>query len=570
MVQSTAQLRTILAAIVMASAVTLTDHLARADDRPGQEVAAVDMDAPPVPESGAPDPLTPKSIDHPAPRAPGAPSEAPALAATTETADPTVAAVRNHSAAWQLSENSGDKADLTAARDFYATRSDALWASTTGLNDRARQVVGEISHADDWGLQATAFHLPAPLSAAPATEALADAEIKLSLAILKYARHARGGRLEPSSVSRKFDQKPPLFEPMSVLQGIAAADSPSAYLQSLHPTHVQFHKLREALVVARQAAPDTGTNAPSIAQILANMERWRWMPADLGPFYVWDSLPEQYTSVYDGGKEVLREKIVVGKLSSPTPIFSADMQLVIFHPSWGVPPGMKANELWPALRNSGGGWFSDKPLASSVLRARGLQVTRAGGFVDPDHIDWNAVNIQSYEFQQASGPQNVLGAVKFRFPNRHDVYMHDTPERNLFSGSVRAFSHGCMRVQNPMHLAEVLLSHDKGWSLDKIKIEERHGGEVKLTTPIPVHITYFTLTVDEAGTLHQYPDIYGLDSRVASALEGHAVQVASAVTGADGGLPTVRHQSSPRRQRAHFDTKSAGPKSSWTYDWSGQ
>ena len=180
------------------------------------------------------------------------------------------------------------------------------------------------------------------------------------------------------------------------------------------------------------------------------------------------------------------------------------------------------------LRNTGGGgWFSTKPMASDVLRAQGLRATRGGAAVNPDSVDWASTDIRSFEFEQAPGPTNVLGAVKFRFPNKHDVYMHDTPERNLFGGAVRAFSHGCMRVQNPMHLAEVLLAHDKGWSIDRIKQQERGGGEIKLTTPIPVHVTYFTLWVDDSGTLVQRPDIYGLDGRVASMLEGREVQVAS-------------------------------------------
>ena len=122
----------------------------------------------------------------------------------------------------------------------------------------------------------------------------------------------------------------------------------------------------------------------------------------------------------------------------------------------------------------------------------------------------------------------MLGIVKFRFPNKHDIYMHDTPERNLFGGAIRAFSHGCMRVQNPVKLAEVLLAHDKGWATDQVQEYVRRGGEIKLTTPIPVHITYFTAVVDDAGKLHYRPDIYALDSRVASKLEGQSVHIVTA------------------------------------------
>ena len=146
----------------------------------------------------------------------------------------------------------------------------------------------------------------------------------------------------------------------------------------------------------------------------------------------------------------------------------------------------------------------------------------------PNSINWSNVDIHSFDFQQPPGPTNVLGIVKFRFPNKHDVYMHDTPERHLFGGAIRAFSHGCMRVQNPVKLAEVLLAHDKGLSTEQVQEYVRRGGEIKLTTPIPVHVTYFTAVVDDAGKLHYRPDIYGLDSRVASKLEGQSVNLVTA------------------------------------------
>lgn len=490
--------------------------------------AAADIDAAPAPESGAPDPLAPKSVDGPAPLAPGAPAPQAAEAAAAAEADPIVTAARARFAAVDSGRLSGNREDIAAAQAFYGEQRQPVWTSKDGFSERGRHAIEAIHKADDWGLKASAFDLPV-LPAAPFTpEILAEAEVKVSLAVLKYARHARGGRFDPASISRKFDQKPVLFEPKSVLSAIAVAPSAGSYLEGLHPKHPQFERLRQALLAAR-ASPEAaaGKQTAIIRQIVVNMERWRWMPPDLGPFYVWDSIPSQMTSVIENGKELMSEKIVVGKLSSPTPIFSANMQFVIFHPSWGVPPGMKSAELAPQLRDTGGGWFSTKPLASSVLRAYGLQVTRSGVPIDPDSVEWSSADINNYEFTQGPGPTNVLGAVKFRFPNSHDVYMHDTPERNLFSGAVRAFSHGCMRVQNPIHLAEVLLAHDKGWTADAVREQSRRGTEVTLSTPIPVHITYFTMTVDDSGTLTSKPDIYGLDGRLASAIEGREVEVAS-------------------------------------------
>jgi murein L,D-transpeptidase YcbB/YkuD len=245
------------------------------------------------------------------------------------------------------------------------------------------------------------------------------------------------------------------------------------------------------------------------------------------------------------GSEVVSEKIVVGKRNTPTPIFSADMQFIIFHPSWGVPPGMKANELWPQLRNTGGGWFSSSPSASSVLRSHGLIVSYNGRPIDPDQVSWGSVDIRQFDFVQPPGPRNVLGIVKFRFPNKHDVYMHDTPERHLFGGSVRAFSHGCMRVQNAVKLAEVLLEHDKGWSRHQVQEYVRRGGEIKLSGPIPVHITYFTAVADEAGKVQYHGDIYGLDSRMASALERQPVRLVTPAS--QRGAETKAQATAPRR-----------------------
>ncbi|MBL8566386.1 MAG: L,D-transpeptidase family protein [Hyphomicrobiaceae bacterium] len=537
--------------------------------------AAVDLDNDrgPVPESGAPDPLTPPPSNAGAPAAPGGTVPLDEATAPAE-ADPVVVLVREKLAAFSTKQSSVDKDDLAAAATYYGEHKSPVWTGKDGLTERGTQAAAEIARAEDWGLEAKAFDLPVALSAPVTPDMLAEAEVKLALAVLTYARHARGGRLEPATVSRKFDQKPVVFEPKTVLQGIGAAAAADAYLRDLHPKHPQFEKLRQALLTLRkeaggaagEAAPGSKAKPAAVTerQLVVNMERWRWMPPELGAFYVWNSITEQITRVVDNGKVVLSERIVVGKTSSPTPIFSADMQFVIFHPSWGVPSGIKSHELGPKLRNSGSNWFSFKPPASSVLRAHGLIASRGGRPVDPDSVDWEKVDIRSFDFTQPAGQRNVLGIVKFRFPNKHDVYMHDTQERHLFGGAVRAFSHGCMRVQNPMHLAEVLLAHDKGWTKEQVKASERRGEQVTLSTPIPVHINYFTVEVVDDGKLVTRSDIYGLDSRVASALEGHTVSVASAPAprseaSADDGQPVRPASSSRRKHRSRSSTASSEP-----------
>ncbi len=447
--------------------------------------------------------------------------------------------------------------DIVAIASFYAAETaEPIWTDESGFVERARKVMEIIRKADEWGLKSADFHLPQVAGKPAANYIRAAAELKLSIAVLTYARHARGGRLRPRSVSSLFDQKPEIADPVRVLNALAATPDAGAYLKQLHPQHPQFERLRLALVKARKAKMTIASRqgnanravdvkakrlAARIPRILANLERWRWMPRELGSFYVWDDVPAQMTSVISRGRVLFHEKMVVGKPKTPTPMFSADMKYIIFHPSWGVPPGMKRNELWPQLRNSNGGWFSGKPSASAVLRAHGLHVTRGGVPVNPDSIDWSKVNISSYHFTQPPGPTNVLGIVKFRFPNKHDVYMHDTPERHLFGDRERAFSHGCMRVQNPIRLAEVLLKHDKGWSKSEVRQKKRRGASIELSTPIPVHIAYFTVVVDDKGRLDFRRDLYGLDRRVLSKLEGRNVRMSS--------LATKRAQRKARRKK---------------------
>jgi murein L,D-transpeptidase YcbB/YkuD len=223
-----------------------------------------------------------------------------------------------------------------------------------------------------------------------------------------------------------------------------------------------------------------------------------------------------------------QSKIIVGKPETQTAIFSANMRYVIFGPEWGVPNSIKIKEILPYLRpsfDSGGlfgfGGYTD----TRILEKHNLRVSLNGRPVDASQIDWGQVDITKFNFIQPAGPGNVLGAVKFRFPNKHDIYMHDTPQRELFERTTRTFSHGCIRVHNPGRLAEVLLEEDKGWSATRVKEHMSQGAqgvsyEVTLTKQIPVHITYFTMIVGEDGQMRSFADIYGHDARVSAALAG--------------------------------------------------
>jgi L,D-transpeptidase YcbB len=385
----------------------------------------------------------------------------------------------------------------------------------------------------------------------PSDQALATAEVQIAEAVLLYARHARGGRIDVAALGRNFDQKPPLLAHRTVLQDIATAPDAGAYLVGLHPKHPQFEKLRQALLaqrsapvqptVEREADPQPATQPkvkgnrsglPKVGsgnitqRLLINMERWRWLPENLGPFHVWDNIPEYRMRVLKNDKVVHAETIIVGKPSTPTPVFSADMKYVIFHPTWGVPDGIKMNEIAPSLRRSTNFWGGSDP---AILRRHNLKVSYNGRPVDPAAVNWETADIRNFQFTQPASGSNVLGVVKFRFPNKHDVYMHDTPERSLFSRTEKAFSHGCMRVQNPRRLAEVLLGEDQGWSSAQVGRAIAGGAtqDITLTTQIPVHVTYFTTLVDDDGQLKTVADLYGHDVQLQAALDGRPIRVAA-------------------------------------------
>jgi len=263
-----------------------------------------------------------------------------------------------------------------------------------------------------------------------------------------------------------------------------------------------------------------GTDAQTAERILVNIQRWRWMREDMGDFYVLDNIPEFLTRVVDHGKVVFTEKIVSGKPDTPTPMFSQDMQYIEFHPFWAVPNSIKEKEILPKLRQG-----------IDVMQAQNLVASYKGQPVDIYNVDWSTTDIKTFDFQQPPGKENVLGVVKFMFPNHFDVYMHDTPSKGLFNQTVRAYSHGCMRVHNPDQFAAVILGHDQGWAKADVDraIADEQNQQVRLQTHIPVHVAYFTAWVQEDGTLATYGDWYGHDHRLVLALTGQKAELAQEV-----------------------------------------
>lgn len=249
------------------------------------------------------------------------------------------------------------------------------------------------------------------------------------------------------------------------------------------------------------------TSQRDIHRLVYNMERLRWLPKNLGKRFVFVNQPAFEVLVMDRGNEVWRSNVIVGKPLNQTSAFHDEMETVVFNPSWGVPQSIIVNEYLGKLRRDPG-----------YLDRQGFKVIAPNGkVVRSSSINWAAYGSRPpFGVQQPPGKGNALGELKFLFPNSHDIYMHDTPTKNLFAESTRTFSHGCIRVENPREFATVLL----GWDRGKIDAEtdSRKSHSVVLSQKIPVHITYFTAWPDSTGKISYFNDMYERDEAMEKAL----------------------------------------------------
>jgi len=234
------------------------------------------------------------------------------------------------------------------------------------------------------------------------------------------------------------------------------------------------------------------TAAERVRQIEINLDRWRWLPRDLGERYVMVNIAGFALDVVEAGKPALSMRVVAGKPTNRTPMFSGTMTHLVLNPYWNVPSGILKKEVLPHIARDPG-----------YLARQNMEMLPGG------------------KVRQRPGANNALGKIKFLFPNRFDVYLHDTPSRSLFSRSVRTFSHGCIRVEKPLELAEYLLKDDPAWTPEKIQKALAKGSEswVKIPNPLPVHLAYWTAWVDDAGVTQFRKDVYGRDKPLAEKLE---------------------------------------------------
>ncbi len=290
------------------------------------------------------------------------------------------------------------------------------------------------------------------------------------------------------------------------------ASSAMLYGNELQEAVKRFQK-RNGLAVDGAVGPKTlqALNVPvaqRVDQIRINLDRYRWFIQKLEPTFLLVNIAGFTVQYIENGTYKWGSKVIVGEPFWKTPVFKAEMQYVIFNPSWNVPPGILKKEALPAIKKNPG-----------YLAKQGLQVIdRNGSVVDPAAINWADYSAGSlpYRLRQPPGTRNALGRVKFMFPNKHLVYLHDTPGKHLFDKSARAFSHGCIRLQNPLELAEVLL----GWSEEDIR-KTIAGGKTRtihLSQDIPIFLLYLTAVAEGDEVLFR-EDVYNRDAAVLRALE---------------------------------------------------
>lgn len=478
------------------------------------------------------------------------------------------------------------KNERTAVENFYKDRNYApLWSDAGAATARAKSVIARLKDAGSEGLNPADYPTP-DFATASTPDAQAEAELRLTESMLDYARHAQSGRMHFSRVSADISYPEHPVDPVEVLINVSTAKDASAALEGYNPQHKGYKGLKAKLAELRGITEDTSKqiaegdalkfvkptkknanpvvmedervpalraklhvtenaddrrydaavadavrkfqsnndlkatgvfdnatvraiNGPrndrKIDIVRANMERWRWLPRELGAAalgnaYVILNIPDYTLKLMHNGKQAWTTRVVVGKPGKhATPELTETMKFITVNPTWNVPPSIIYNEYLPALAQD-----------PTVLDRMGLKLARAAD--------------GSVRISQPPGEANALGRIRFNFPNKFLVYQHDTPDKHLFAKEERAFSHGCMRVQNPDQYAANLLSialPKEGYTPEKIKgLYGRSELNINFPTPIPVNITYQTAFVDDAGKLEFRKDIYGRDARVISLLKG--------------------------------------------------
>ena len=423
-------------------------------------------------------------------------------------------------------------------RTFYRTRAFApAWVDATGLSEQGRVLVDWIESAREDGLDPDHYRLPeieALLREEPVSPGqLARLELLLGDASLLLGTHLLHGRVDPESKEPVWEVDLDGTVMEKIVDGTAGEDPEelSSALAALRPSHPSYQILREALVQYSERAGSSerprlaegetldaldASDEDRIRSIVASMERWRWLPRKLEDSHILVNIPAFETRVVMDGERVMTLRSVVGQEYRQTPALSGTMDHLVLAPEWYVPASIAYRDHVPDIREDPD-FFEDRQM--EVLDRETWQA------VDPATIEWDEVTEEDFEerwvIRQKPGPHNALGEVQFMFPNPHNVYLHDTPEPELFDERVRDFSSGCIRVERALELAELLLEPDPQWDREAMEgvIGEGEQLEVPLPDPMPIYIQYWTAWVDEDGTIHFQDDVYEREDAIHAALE---------------------------------------------------
>ncbi len=390
---------------------------------------------------------------------------------------------------------------------FYQQRNDTLaWGGGTGEAD-ARLALTALEHADQEGLDPDRYRV------APGGDAVAR-DVALSAALLRYMGDLSVGRADLESLDADVALPLRAFDAPALLQKALREGRFAAMLTGLAPRYREYAYLKAAL--ARN--PDAGTRDA----IVANMERWRWLPASLEPDRIVINAADAQLQLWLGAKLILTSRVIVGRPSDPTPILRAEGAGVTLNPPWTIPHSIAAREILPKLKKN------HAYLASQDM------VLLNGPAGDPQglHVNWRAIPAGTFPYQirQVPGPRNPLGRIKLELPNRFSVYLHDTPGKSAFDKSARDLSHGCVRVEQILPLASYALAGDLT-AAEQIKSAIAQGDTktLPLEKKLPVYFLYWTAFAGSQDELQVRPDIYGRDRRLIAAMRGGASRVAANV-----------------------------------------
>ncbi len=345
----------------------------------------------------------------------------------------------------------------------------------------------------------------------------ARTEILLTDAWFTFAGHLLNGRASTS----RFEIPGEIFpetEPLDtlLLEAIRSRDLDAA-VSRLLPRHEDYARLREALAELQSGDTTISGQAPDLATRIRNvrmsMERWRWLPRELGERHILVNIPDFHLELRNKGVIELEMKVVAGHDTTQTPFMSDTLTHVVFNPYWFVPASIVRSELAPKIAEQKD-FFQTTDYEMVDSKTAGED---SAEHLDPETVEWSELGKETewpFTIRQKPGPKNALGRVKFLFPNRFSIYLHDTPNQAAFRREVRAGSHGCVRVENPVELAEKILQGQDGLAGDSLRkaIDSGARRHIRLEKPLPVHLVYFTASVDDEGRVRFSPDIYGWDA----------------------------------------------------------